>query len=115
MHGIPFPSQSESCKLEIESTVSHEQEKLLNDPNPNLTSSTTPPTSPSSGTSMSSPLRDYGDYEDLIDDDDDGPVTANDPLLCGHQEAIFPEFILVWQTEMLIFIHNVYNNMTSIK
>lgn len=91
MHGIPFQSQSDSCKLAIESTVSQEQETILKDHNHNLTS-TTPPTSPSSGTSMSSPFR---DYEDLIDDDDDGPVTANDPLLCGHQEAIFPEFILV--------------------
>lgn len=91
MHGIPFPSQSKSCKSEIKSVFNPEHdEKIHKDRNYCLTSST-PPTSPSSATSMSSPFR---EYEDLIDDDDDGPINANDPLLCGHQEAIFPEFIL---------------------
>lgn len=91
VHGVPFSCQSESCRTAIDATLNRAQdEKLTKDRNLSLTTAT-PPTSPSSGTSMSSPFR---EYEDLIDDDD-GPVNANDPLLCGHQDSIFSDFILV--------------------
>lgn len=97
VHGVPHPPQSESYK-----TVTEMSKITLNqnyeDKSPSVADgsislpSATPPTSPSSGGSMSSPFR---EYEDLIGDDDDGPVTANDPLLCGHQESIFSDLILV--------------------
>lgn len=97
VHGVPYPPRTECCKTAIDMsklTINRDKENNSSKEHTDhsLGSSSTPPTSPSSGGSISSPFQ---EYEDLIEDDDDGPVTANDPLLCGHQESIFADFILV--------------------
>ncbi|XP_054708562.1 microphthalmia-associated transcription factor-like isoform X2 [Uloborus diversus] len=91
LRGIPYTPRPDLSKPPINApffTVKQEKDdKLLSEHN--HTSASTPPTSPSSGSSYNSPFR-----EDLIGDDDDGPVNSNDPLLCSSQE-IFPDFFLV--------------------
>lgn len=94
VHGVPYSPRTECNKtaIELSKLTVKQQEDNSSKERGNSLGSTTPPTSPSSGGSMNSPFR---EYEDLIADDDDGPVTANDPLLCGHQDSIFSDFILV--------------------